>query len=124
MDDKAARSEAEEQAERFISENEPLLEEGGPSALGRVITHGANIATALSNETIQLSDELVAATNELAAAIGDPQTSPSSIDALEKRRAELRPIYDRKAAAFDRFSAFMDRVQAAYHERASTGDES
>ena len=42
-------TDAEREAREFIDENQPLVEDGGVSTLGRVIVHGAPVATELSN---------------------------------------------------------------------------
>ena len=117
-------SDVERQANEFMEENQPLLEDGSLSVVQRIFVQGAQIARSLSDETVDVANNLTAVTRSLAAAIRDPSTRPREIQDLETEREHLLPIYERKSAAFQRFSDFMDRVDEARSRRGlETGRE-
>ena len=88
----AAQSDAEREAQAFIEENEPLLEDGGLLTVQRIFVQGVQIIKA-------------------------PSTSPRVIHELEAEYARMVPLYERKNKAFQQFSDFMDRVEEARYRR-------
>jgi hypothetical protein len=113
----AAQSDAEREAQAFIEENEPLLEDGGLLTVQRIFVQGVQIIKALSDETVDVANDVTDVANDLAAAIRDPSTSPRAIHELEAEYARMVPLYERKNKAFQQFSDFMDRVEEARYRR-------
>ena len=113
----AAQSDAEREAQAFIEENEPLLEDGGLLTVQRIFVQGVQIIKALSDETVDVANDVTDVANDLAAAIRDPSTSPRVIHELEAEYARMVPLYERKNKAFQQFSDFMDRVEEARYRR-------
>jgi hypothetical protein len=99
----AAQSDAEREAQAFIEENEPLLEDGGLLTVQRIFVQGVQIIKALSDETVDVANDVTDVANDLAAAIRDPSTSPRAIHELEAEYARMVPLYERKNKAFQQF---------------------
>ncbi len=119
MKAKEKPTEAEAQAREFIRENEPLLNDGGESTVGHIITQGSEIVVALSGEAVEAANELTNVKNLLADAISDPKTPPKRVHILEMQEKRLQKEYDRKNAEFERFAAFLERAHARYEKCAS-----
>jgi len=117
-------TDVEREARGFMKENEPLLMGGSASALGRVFVQGARIGTALSEESVTASNRAASVTRALAEAIRNPATPALRIDELEKERANATRLHEHRSKAFEEFTAFLDRVNAARQQREyDTGSE-
>ena len=112
-----SQSDVEREAREFMEENELLLNEGGISTLQKIYVQGAPITTDLSAEAVEATNELAAATKALAEATRNPATRPRETFEREREIDRLKPIQERKNRAFEDFSAFMDRVKAAYDQQ-------
>jgi hypothetical protein len=108
------RSEVEREAHDFMEENEPLLDEAGYAALQRVVTQGSYVGTDLANEVTEAANQYATANRALAEAVRNSGTRPRRIYELERDVEQLRPIYKRKKALHEEFSAFLDRATSAY----------
>ncbi len=112
-----SQSDVEREAREFMEVNEPLLNEGGISTLQKIYVQGAAIAQDLSADAVETTNALTAATKALAEATRNPAAKPRETFEREREVERLKPIHERKTAAFEEFSAFIDRVKAAYEEQ-------
>lgn len=112
------QTDVEREAQAFMAENAPLLEDGGASALGRVFVQGANISTALSQEAVEAANHAERVTRALAEAIRNPATPATRIHELETERPRARAIYEHRNKAFEEFVEFLDAVSEAREQRA------
>ena len=85
---------------------------------------GAPITTDLSAEAVEAANELADATKALAEAIRNPATRPRETFEREREIDRLKPIHEHKNRAFEDFSAFMERVKAAYEQQESAPSDS
>lgn len=110
-------SETEARAQAFVAENEPLLARASAPTLGRIILHGGEIATALSEEVVAEMEERSTVLNGLAGSINDPDTPPAQIQEYEEVRARLEAQQSTKQETFESLSSLMERAIDLKHER-------
>jgi hypothetical protein len=84
-----SQSDVEREACEFMEENEPLLNEGGVSALQKIYVQGAPITTDLSAEAVDAANELADATRALAETMRNPATRPRETFERERDRSAL-----------------------------------
>ena len=102
--------------QRFIKENEPLLEDASPLVLGQIFTQGVRIFTTINEEVVEGRNRAAAAKRELAMAITDPTTLPSRLGELEAEEARVSRINTARTAASKELDDFLHRVQALLHD--------
>jgi hypothetical protein len=112
-----SQSDIEHEAQEFMEENEPLLDEGGFDTLHKMLLQGLRISKDLKEETEAAGNTFAAATRALTEAIKNPTTRPRKVFELERERDRLKPTYERKNRMSEEFSAFIDRAKAAYKQR-------
>ncbi|QIN82791.1 hypothetical protein GBA63_09110 [Rubrobacter tropicus] len=107
-------SEAEREAQKFMNENEDLLDEGGYATLQRLLTQGFHASKDLTVELTETAKQYAPARRALNEAMRNPNTRPRRMYELEREVEQLRPIYERKKRLNEKFSEFLDRAASAY----------
>lgn len=121
--DSTLYSDIEREALGFIEENEPLLEQGSPTVLGRIFVQGANITTALSEEAVTATNRAASVMRTLAEAIRNPATPAVRLQQLEEESARTKALQEHRGQIFQQFSDFMERVDGLRRQRAGEGGE-
>jgi hypothetical protein len=119
--DKVAQDKTEAEAQAFIAENESLLERASvaPATLHRIVLHGGEIATRLSDEVVAEMKEKARVLNTTAAAINDDKTPPARIQELEEERmrAQAASLESTKQETFEQLSDLIQRAITLRRER-------
>jgi hypothetical protein len=115
--EKVAQETTEAEAQVFIAENEPLLERATPVTLHRIILHGGEIATRLSDEVVAEMNETARVLNEAADAICDDATSPTRIQELEEECMRVRAQESTKQETLEALDDVMQRAMTLRKER-------
>jgi hypothetical protein len=116
---KGAETEAE--ARVFVAENEPLLERATPATLHRIIQHGSDIATQLSDEVVEEMNAKTSTLNTLAAAINDADTPPARIQELEQERMRVQAEQSTRQETLEGLSDLLERAITLREEREIVG---
>lgn len=116
------RNDIEGEARRFIEENEPLLDEGTVTVLGRVFVQGANMTTDLSAWAVEASNQAERVIRTLTEAIKDPSTPAPRLQDLESERTRALELHEHRGKVFQEFVEFLDRVSAQRQQRIDEGD--
>lgn len=116
---KGAETEAE--ARVFVAENEPLLERATPATLHRIIQHGSEIATQLSDEVVEEMNAKTSTLNTLAAAINDADTPPARIQELEQERMRVQAEQSTRQETLEGLSDLLERAITLREEREIVG---
>ena len=116
---KGAETEAE--ARVFVAENEPLLERATPATLHRIIQHGSDIATQLSDEVVEEMNAKTSMLNTLAAAINDADTPPARIQELEQERMRVQAEQSTRQETLEGLSDLLERAITLREEREIVG---
>lgn len=117
-----AISTTEAEAKAFIAENQPLLERATPATLHRIVLHGGEIATRLSDEVVVEMNEIAQATNAITDAITDDNTSPARIQELEEERIRAAAQESTKQETFEQLSDVIRRAITLRQEREVAGE--
>lgn len=116
---KGAETEAEGRV--FVAENEPLLERATPATLHRIIQHGSDIATQLSDEVVEEMNAKTSTLNTLAAAINDADTPPARIQELEQERMRVQAEQSTRQETLEGLSDLLERAITLREEREIVG---
>jgi hypothetical protein len=114
-------AETEAQARVFVAENEPLLERATPATLHRIILHGSDIATQLSDEVVEEMNAKTSTLNTLAAAINDADTPPARIQELEEERLRVEAEHSTRQETLEGLSDLLERAITLREERDIVG---
>ena len=112
---------AEAEARVFVAENEPLLERATPATLHRIIQHGSEIATQLSDEVVEEMNAKTSTLNTLDAAINDADTPPASIQELEQERIRVQAEQSTRQETLEGLSDLLERAITLREEREIVG---
>jgi hypothetical protein len=115
--EKVAQEKTEAEAQAFIAENEPLLERAAPVTLHRIILHGEEIATRLSDEVVAEMNEKARVINATADAIRNDATSPARIQELEEERMRVQAQKSTKQDTFEQLSKVIEHAMMLRRER-------
>jgi len=116
---KGAETEAE--ARVFVAENEPLLERATPATLHRIIQHGSEIATQLSDEVVEEMNAKTSTLNTLDAAINDADTPPVRIQELQQERMRVQAEQSTRQETLVGLSDLLERAITLREEREIVG---
>jgi hypothetical protein len=116
---KGAETEAEGRV--FVAENEPLLERATPATLHRIIQHGSDIATQLSDEVVEEMNAKTSTLNTLAEAINDADTPPARIQELEQERMRVQAEQSTRQKTLEGLSDLLERAITLREEREIVG---
>ena len=108
--------EAQREAIAFMEENEPFIEDGGPSTLQRIVIDGSTILIKLGKELQESTEALTK--NQWALVDATEKKAPTKkLHALEVEERRLKRVISVKKAAHDHFDTFWNRANGAYRER-------
>jgi hypothetical protein len=114
-------AETEAEARVFVAENEPLLERATPATLHRIIQHGSDIATQLSDEVVEEMNAKTSTLNTLAEAINDADTPPARIQELEQERMRVQAEQSTRQKTLEGLSDLLERAITLREEREIVG---
>ena len=114
-------AETEAEARVFVAENEPLLERATPATLHRIIQHGSDIATQLSDEVVEEMNAKTSTLNTVAAAINDADTPPARIQELEQERMRVQAEQSTRQKTLEGLSDLLERAITLREEREIVG---
>lgn len=117
MSEQKIAQDTEAEAQAFIAENEPLLERAAPATLHRIILHGSEIASRLSDEVVAEMKDKADSLNVLADAINDSATPLAHIQRLEEKRMRVQAHESTKQQTFEALSGVIQRAITLRQER-------
>lgn len=111
----------EARVDDWIAEHRPIVEdpEAGAGVLQRVVNLTVDEVLALGEEVSKAIEAATDATREYGKAQANPGTKPGALLILDKKRKALKTESDRLQTLYNKFGAFLEEAQQAYHKAVS-----